>query len=185
MGEDELRELLEEFERLLEELGYGAIVEQERRAAVEGRPVETTKADTSRARASKAERAEVGDVRRAPISLAERFAMLCDLLDVAVGSTFAIQERVLEFMEENFPTRQGQTPLPTFRPDPEEGFALDDDRLWSLPSRSLLEARRPNVRDVLTELQQLRDVVGVERADVLGLDRDRQGQRSDLTLGWV
>jgi hypothetical protein len=183
--EDELVQLLEEFEGLLEELGYTPIVEQERRAAVEGRPVETTKDDRSRSRASKSPRPEVGDVRRAPLSISERFAMLCDLVEVAVGSTFAIQERVLEFMEENFSIPTGQTPVATFRPDPEEGFALDDDRSWSLPSRALLETRRPDVRDVLTELQQLREAVGVERASVLALERDHQERRADLTLGWA
>jgi hypothetical protein len=183
--ENEVLEILGELESTLEELGYDSMVEQERRAAAEGRVIETTKEDRALFGKRGTLRPEVGDVRRTPLSADERLSMLIDLLDVAVGATFAIEERLLLFAEQNFPQSTSRGYLPTFRPDPEEGFAVDDDRVWALSARGDLAERRSAVRQVLTDLDQLREAVGVERDPILAADSNRQQELSNRTLGWA
>jgi len=159
----ELEGLLGELESMLEELGYATLVEQEQRAAEGGRFVETTKEDRARAGGRRGTGPEVGDVRRIPFTPDERVAMLIDLVEAAVGGTFAIEERVQAFAYANFPLAAEEGRMPTFRPDAAEGFAVVDDRQWILPDRQTLESRRASVRQVLIDLEQLRQVVGVER----------------------
>ena len=183
--EDEVNAILDQLEAVLEQLGYSAVVEQERRAAAAGRVVETTKEDRARSARGGPGRPEVGDVRRTPLSARERLAMLIDLVEVAVGGTFAIEERVIAFAATNFADAVSEGRTPTFRPDSAEGFAIDDDRQWALPDREELERRREPVRQVLADLDQLRLAVGVERDPVLTPETVRGEDAGQRTLGWA
>lgn len=186
MEQSQLEDVLGELEAILEQLGYAPIVEQERRAAEGGRVVETTKEDRTRASVPSAMRPEVGDVRRAPLTPEERIAMLIDLVEGAVGGTFAIEEKVLNFALANFPVAAEEGRTPTFRPDAAEGFAVADDRQWSLPNRGELESRRQSVRQVLFDLEQLREAVGVRRDPTLLPEHDDPDTAADQSvLGWA
>lgn len=185
MEEAEVLEILVDLEQILIDLGYVSVVEQERRAAAAGRVIETTREDRARSAKGGIPRPEVGDVRRAPLSARERLSMLIDLVDVAVGATYAIEERVLNFAQSDFPMVEGQERLPTFRPDFAEGFEVEDERIWSLSSREMLVSRRDAVRQVLIDLQELRDSADVSRNVVLEADREHEDQVADRTLGWA
>lgn len=181
----QLEDILREFETMLDQLGFGAIVEQERRAAEGGRVVETTKEDRARSGGPAALRPEVGDVRRTPLTSVERIAMLIDLVEAAVGGTFAIEERVMAFAYENFPFSAEEGRMPTFGPAAAEGFEVTDDREWSLPDAEILESRRPYVRRVLADLEQLREVVGVKRDPVLVPTPNDRGDVDQRVYGWA
>lgn len=185
MEDHEIAGVLAELESILDRLGYSALVEQERRAAAAGRVVETTKEDRARSRGRRGSRPEVGDVRRTPLTAAERLAMLIDLVEAAVGGTFAIEERVLDFAYSNFPAAATEGRMPTFRPDVAEGFAVEDDRQWTLPDRPDLDTRRQTVREVLADLDQLRDVAGLDRDPVLIPESRGEADASQRILGWA
>lgn len=184
MEEGELADLLGSLEGLLEELGLGAVVEQERRAASEGRVVETTDADVRRRRKG-AQPAQAGDVRLAALSTRDRVAMLIDLLEVAVGGTFAITESVIDFASSDLVVEQGLSAETTFAPDRGEGLTPEDDREWSLPSRDELEDRRPAVQQVLRDLTALRSMVNVGRAPELMPSADARARVTDRVEGWA
>jgi hypothetical protein len=124
----EVAELLESLEALLASLGLVSIVEQERTAASEGRVVETTRADLPPKRTRDQAQLAVGDFRRVPLSSRERLKILVDLAEVAVGATFAIEERVHDFVREYFANTDEEFPWTSFRSDRSEGFVLEDDR---------------------------------------------------------
>lgn len=184
MDETELAELLNGLERLLEDVGLGAIVEQERRAASEGRVVETTPEDVRRRRRG-GSRAEVGDVRLTALTASDRVAMLIDLLEVAVGGTFAITERVVEFADSDFVSVQGVSGPMTFAPDRAEGLTLEDDREWVLPATRELEERRPAVQQVLRDLVELRSIANVQRAAELEPSAEAVPVVADRVEAWA
>lgn len=183
--EDEVSRILDDLETILEELGYSAVVEQERRAAAAGRVVETTKEDRARYGTRGQGRPEIGDVRRTPLTARERLAMLLDLVEVAVGGTFSIEERVLDFALTHFAGSVSEGRTPTFRPDSAEGFAVADDRQWALPDREVLESRREHVRQVLNDLDELRNAVGVERDPILTPESPSRSEVESRILGWA
>lgn len=126
MDERELVEPLDDLEALLLELGFASIVEQERRAASEGRVTETTRSDLPPGRKRGTPRPEVGDVRLASLSTRERVAMLID------------------FVADHFDGQPG-APFPaSFTPDRAEGsFPLRDPQRNSvgIPHDRVLQLR--------------------------------------------
>jgi hypothetical protein len=184
MEQEELEQIVSGLEELLDRLGYSAIVEQERRAAAVGRFVETTKEDRKRSRGRGESIPEVGDVRRIALAPAERLSMLIDLTEVAVGGTFSIEERVLDFVGANFSSEASRGEMPTFSPGSIDDFA-DGGRQWTLPGREALEGRRERVRDVLRDLQELRETAGVERDPVLLPEPESRFGDDQRELGWA
>lgn len=185
MNESEMLDLLSELETLLAGLGLGAAVDQERAAAAEGRVVVAREDYEPPGPHRKGPRPERGDVRLAAMSTADRVGMLLDMVEVAVGGTFAMTDRVRSFVDARFRSQDLAEPVMSFSPDLAEGFISEDTREWDLPGRGSLEARRHAVRDVLTDLEELREQVGVQRGRVLGERRDLRGSDAQRMLGWA
>lgn len=180
MDEAELVEFLAALEEALSAMGLTSLVEQERRAASEGTAVELTRADIPKVRRGQP-RAEVGDVRFVPLSTSHRIAMLLDLVEVAVGGTFAISEQLLGFVESEFPELGAMR----FSSDVAEGLIPEDDRSWTLPERSALEARRADVQAVVQVVFALREATGVARAVELAPATESRAQTSNRVGGWA
>lgn len=174
MNAQEMQELLGELERLLPELGLGSIVDQELTSAAEGR----TEAETTRRKRQST--APSSDVRVVGLAIEDRIAALLDLLEVAVGGTFTIEESVIEFV-----TRQELGRGVSFSPDRYESSDVRDIREWTTPDRERLEPRREAVREVIMLVDEIRSATGLRRAAHLELREDLTSLRFDAPGGWA
>ena len=98
MNEDEVASLLNALEQGLIQLGLSSLVNQERISAVEGKVEEVTPDDVAELRrewslhsSGRPPGARDGDVRIRPLEAGERLGILLDLVEVAVGGTYAIE----------------------------------------------------------------------------------------------
>lgn len=184
MEEIELVELLEQLEEMLPELGLAAVVAQERAAAAEGR-VQAARDDSARGGRGRVPRPERGDVRVSAMTTAERLSMLLDLIEVAVGGTYAMTDQVRSFVDSEVAGERLAEPDVLFSPDRAEGFVPPDDLAWVLPTRGSVNAQRRAVQQVLLDLSDLRAAIGIERAVELEPRADLQAAGFDRTLGWA
>ena len=187
MDEEETAEILLSVERMLEIHGLSALVVQERMAAAEGRPVEVTRENIGRPSGGRKRLDEpaIGDVRREPVTNSERLANLLDLLEIAVGGTFALEERVLGMAEEMLHLEPSDQAAVSFAAPPEEMSMFGEDRQWFIPTLQDIEGRRESVGTALQIIDELRDQVGTTRSRWLDVASELAPTRSDRVGGWA
>jgi hypothetical protein len=184
--EDELADLLNELEQGLIDTDLSILVDQERIAATEGKAEEPTVEDIEGVRQEWAlrglkrpSRPRADDVRIRPLDLTERLAQLLDLLEVAIGGSYAIETH----LRDDLRAALEESPDQEFTPQDWNGqivFALPADSSfvvsgrteWSLPDQKTLEQREAPVRRVILLINQLRNEIGIHRSDYLELATD-------------
>jgi hypothetical protein len=173
--EEELASLLSTLEEGLIQAGLSSLVNQERIAASEGRAEELTTGDVvqlrlewSRQRRGTTFHAKAGDVRVRSLGTAERLAELLDLVEVAVGGTYAIEVRLRDDLKAALDGDErawdGQV---VFADPPESELVGTSQQEWILPDQSALQQRAPAVREVILLINQLRDQAELSRSERL------------------
>jgi len=185
--EDELRSLLSGLEQGLAGTDLSSLVDQERIAAAEGKAEEPTAEDIEDVRQERALRGlkrtsgpRSGDVRVRPLDTSERLAHLLDLLEVAIGGSYAIETHLRQDLktalgessaaqtvdEQAVHEWNGQV---VFAVPAESGIEVSDQPEWSLPDQATLERREAVVRRVILLINQIRSEAGLPRSDYLQL----------------
>lgn len=147
-----MREFLRELEEVLRSAGLNSIVDHERLAATEGRTAD----------------ARSGDVRVVELTVQDRIGVLLDLLEAAVGGTFAIEGTLIGFAARNDVQEQI-----AFSPDRHEFSNVEDAQQWETGGRAALEERRADVRAVLQTIEAIRSATGHQRSATLEPIRDQ------------
>jgi len=174
MNEDELASLLDLLEEGLGRSGLSSLVDQERISAVEGTVEEVTQAEVdelhhewSRQRLGRAPRVKVGDIRIRPLDVSERLAELLDLVEVAVGGTYAIEVQLRDDIKAALDEDQNWTGQLIFADPPESQPVTASRPEWSLPDQATLQQRETAVREVVSLIDQLRDQAEIPRSERL------------------
>lgn len=175
MTEEELASLLSALEQGLIQAGLSSLVNQERIVASEGKAEELTTRDVAqlhlewpRQRTVPRSRAKAGDVRVRPLGAAERLAELLDLVEVAVGGTYAIEIHLRDDLkaaldgDEN--SWDGQV---VFADPPESALVGTSPQEWILPDQLTLRQRASAAREVILLINQLRDQAELPRSELL------------------
>lgn len=176
MNEDELADLLSALEEGLIQAGLSSLVNQERISAVEGRVEEVTHAEVielrrerSQGRLRRAPGVKPGDVRIRPLSVSERLAELLDLVEVAVGGSYAIEAHLRDdlkaALEDGQQDWNGQV---IFADPPESELITGTRRGWMLQDQSALRQRSAAVARTISLVNQLRDLAELRRNKALG-----------------
>jgi hypothetical protein len=177
VNEDELASLLNILEQGLIEASLSSLVNQERISAVEGKTEELTVEDMaglrdewSRRGMGRTPRVRADDVRIRPLTVGERLAELLDLVEVAVGGTYAIEIRLRDDLKTGLDadadanTWSGQV---VFADPPESELSGASQREWTLPDQSALRQRGTAVREVILLINQLREQAELPRSERL------------------
>lgn len=175
MNEEELASLLDSLEQGLIQYGLSSLVDQERISAVEGKAEELTaedvtelRRDWSRRRMGRAPRLRADDVRTRPLTVGERLAELLDLVEAAVGGTYAIEMRlrndIKAALDDEEATWGGEI---VFADPPESELSGTTPREWTLPDQSTLQQREAVVREVILRINQLREQAELPRNERL------------------
>lgn len=191
MNEEELASLLGTLEQGLIQVGLSSLVNQERIVASEGKAEELTTGDVaqlhrewSRQRRGPTSSAKVGDVRVRPLGTAEQLAELLDLVEVAVGGTYAIEVRLRDDLkaalgDDDEHNWDGQVVFV----DPVESAPLGaSPQEWALPDQLALEQRASSVREVIVLINQLRDQAELPRSDRLHNATGLDDSNNDLAI---
>lgn len=192
MNEEELASLLSILEQGLIQAGLSSLVNQERIVASEGKAEELTTRDVaqlhlerSRQRTAPRSRAKAGDVRVRPLGAAERLAELVDLVEVAVGGTYAIEVHLRDDLkaaldgDEN--SWDGQV---VFADPPESALVGTSPQEWTLPDQLTLRQRAPAVREVILLINQLRDQAELPRSELLLSAAEPDDNHFAIPGGW-
>ncbi|MGI5187650.1 hypothetical protein ACQEVI_05830 [Promicromonospora sp. CA-289599] len=159
MDPSEMREFLRELEEVLRSAGLNSIVDHERLAATEGRTTDAVIPKQARS----------GDVRVVELTVQDRIGVLLDLLEAAVGGTFAIEGTLIGFAARNDVQEQI-----AFSPDRHEFSNVEDAQPWETGGRAALEERRADVRAVLQTIEAIRSATGHQRSATLEPIRDQE-----------
>jgi hypothetical protein len=176
MNEDELSSLLNTLEQGLIQDGLSSLVNQERISAVEGKAEELTAEDVAELRyewsqrgMGRAPRVRADDVRIRPLTVGERLAELLDLVEAAVGGTYAIEMRLRNDLKaaldvNDVATWSGEV---VFGDPPESELSGAPPQEWTLPDQPALQQRGAAVRDVILRINQLREQAELPRSERL------------------
>ena len=175
MDEEELANLLNILEEGLNRVGLSSLVDQERISAVEGRIEELTAGDVvqlrrdwARQRRDRAAHLKVGDVRTRPLTAGERLAELLDLVEAAVGGSYAIEmhlrDDIKTALDEDGRTWNGEI---IFADPPESAPTGVSRAEWALLDQSTLQQRTVAVREVILLINQLRNQADLPRSEGL------------------
>lgn len=205
MTEEELVETLNILERVLVGFGLSSLVGQEQVAAAEGKAEEPTAEDVEAVRQEWAvhglkrlSRPRAGDVRIRPLDTSERLAQLLDLLEVAIGGSYAIETHLRGDLESALNDESELTTV-DFRHDrwngeivfadpAEDTSSVTGPEEWILPGRRSLQEREPAVRQVVSLIDQLRGQIGVNRSNYLeraAVSIDGDQFVADFPGGWA
>jgi hypothetical protein len=190
VNEEEMVNLLSALEQGLIQVGLASLVDQERIVASEGRAEELTTGDVaelhrewSRQRRGPTSSAKAGDVRVRPLGTAERLAELLDLVEVAVGGTYAIEVRLRDnlkvALDDDEHSWDGQI---TFVDPVESAPLAASSQQWTLPDQPTLEQRASSVREVIMLINQLRDQAELLRSDQLQSVPELDNSNNDLAV---
>ena len=174
MNEEELASLLSILEQGLIQAGLSSLVDQERIVTSEGKPEELTTGDVaqlhlewSRRRTAPRSRAKAGDVRVRPLGVGERLAELLDLVEVAVGGTYAIEVRLRDDIKAALDGEEHNWDGQIAFTDPETALVGASSQEWVLPDQLTLQQRVSAVREVILLINQLRDQAELPRSELL------------------
>lgn len=190
MNEEEVANLLGALEQGLIQVGLSSLVNQERIVASEGKAEELTTGDVaqlhlerSRLRTPSRSRAKAGDVRVRPLGPAERLAELLDLVEVAVGGTYAIEVHLRDDFkaaldgDEN--SWDGHV---AFANPPEAPLVGTSPQEWILPDQLTLQQRVPAVREVILLINQIREQAELPRSELLHSVIGPEDSNDDFTV---
>jgi hypothetical protein len=174
LDEVEFAGLLNGLEGGLVEVGLSSLVNQERISAVEGTVEEVTQTEVDEVRhewslqhSGRAPRVKVGDIRIRPLDAGERLAELLDLVEVAVGGTYAIEVQLRDDIKAALDEGENWNGQVIFT-DPPESQPLTAARPeWSLPDQATLQQREAAVQAVISLINQLRDQAELPRSEQL------------------
>jgi hypothetical protein len=175
VDEDQVASLLDTLEQGLNQAGLSALVNQERISAVEGRAEELSDEDEemlrlewSRPVLGRKPRVRADDVRTRPLNVGERLATLLDLLEAAVGGSYAIEVRLRDDLKTSLDADgnawSGQV---VFADPPESELILTSRWEWTLPDQLTLQNRARAVREVILLIDQLRGQANLTRSEQL------------------
>jgi hypothetical protein len=175
VNDDELASLLNSLEDRLGPVGLSSLVNQERILASEGIIEEVTHAEAaelrlnwSRSRTGRAPSVNAGDVRIRPLGVRERLAELLDLLEIAIGGSYAIEVHLRDDLkassDEDLLPWNGQV---VFANPPESALVTTEGHEWTLPDQSTLQQREAAVRQVVSLINQIREVAELPRSETL------------------
>jgi hypothetical protein len=174
VDEDELASLLDVLEQGLIQAGLSSLVNQERISAVEGMVEEVTRAEVDELRrvwseqhSGRAPGVSAGEVRVRPLRADERLAGLLDLVEVAVGGTYAIEIQLQDDIKAALDEGENWTGQVIFADPPESQPVTAGRPEWSLPDQATLQQREAAVRRVISLVYQLREQAGLPRSDRL------------------
>lgn len=175
MNEAELASLLDALEQGLIQAGLSSLVDQERISAVEGKVEEVTDAEVaelrrewSYRRRGRAPSVKAGDIRIRPLGVTERLAELLDLAETAVGGTHTIEVHLREDLKAAFnDAHQIWNGQLIFADPPESELAAAPRREWMLADQSALQQREAAVQQVISLINQLRDLAQLPRNERL------------------
>jgi hypothetical protein len=171
VDEDELARLLEALEQGLIRTTLSSLVDQERITAAEGTIEELSEDQVTSLRREwsvhpgRAPSLNVGDIRIRPLSTGERLARLLDLLEIAIGGSYAIETRLRDEIKVDLDAdADGWTGQIIFAGLVTTQPRVTADDQWDLPDQSVLEEREPAVRQVILMIDRLRELAGVARS---------------------
>jgi hypothetical protein len=175
MDEEELANLLNSLEEGLNQVGLSSLVDQERISAVEGRIEELTAGEVAqlrrewaRQRRGQAAHLKVGDVRTRPLTAGERLAELLDLVEAAVGGSYAIEMHLRDDVKTALNDDEHAWNGEIVFADPPESAPTGLSRVeWALPDQSALQQRAVAVREVILLINQLRNQADLPRSERL------------------
>ena len=175
MDEEELANLLSILEEGLNQVGLSSLVDQERISAVEGRIEELTvgevvrlRREWTRQRRGQAAHLKVGDVRTRPLRAGERLAELLDLVEAAVGGSYAIEMHLRDDIKIALNDDENAWNGEIVFADPPESAPAGVSRAeWTLPDQSVLQERTAAVREVILLINQLRNQADLPRSEKL------------------
>jgi hypothetical protein len=174
MNEDELANLLSALEQGLIQVGLSSLVNQGRISAVEGTVEEVTPEDVEELRRQWSQHssgripgAGDGDIRVRPLGVSERLAMLLDLVEVAVGGTYAIEVNLRDDLKAALDEGENWNGQVIFADPPESQPTTALRPEWELPDQATLQQREAAVRDVILLINQLRDQAELPRSERL------------------
>jgi PAS domain-containing protein len=178
VDEDQLAQILNSLEQNLSEIGLSALVAQERLSAVEGKAekptpqeIEELRYSWSRQGVGRQPRVRAEDVRIRPLTPGERLATLLDLVEAAVGGTYAIEVRLRDDLKAAIDTEDtawdGRV---VFANPPESELAGVTLGEWILPAPEELRQRQAAVREVIVLVNRLREQAQFGRSDWLRSD---------------
>jgi hypothetical protein len=175
MNEDELAGLLGALEQGLNQIGLSVLVAQERISAAEGKAEKPSdpemvelRYERSRQGQGKAFRVRADDVRVRQLTSAERLAELLDLIEAAVGGTYAIEMRIRNDVKGALGTDNdfwgGEVVFATPPESELSGTTVGD---WALTDDSTLRQRESAVHEVILLVNRLREEAELPRSDLL------------------
>jgi hypothetical protein len=178
MEEIQLAEILNSLVRVLSENGLSALVAQERLSAVEGKLEKPTTQEMdelryawSRWSMGRTPRMRAEDVRLRPLTTGERLATLLDLVEVAVGGTYAIEIGLRNDLKTAHNAEgvawDGRV---VFADPPESELSGVTPGEWVLPDQDALQQRQGAVREVILLVNRLREQAELTRSDRLHSD---------------
>jgi hypothetical protein len=174
MNDDELANLLNDLEEVLIQVGLSSLVNQEHISAVEGKVEKVTPEDVEELRpqwsqhsSGRVPRAREDDVRVRPLDAGERLAMLLDLVEGAVGGTYAIEVHLRDDIKEALDEGENWNGQVIFVDPPESQPVTAVRPDWELPDQATLRQREAAVRDVISLINHLRDQAGLPRSERL------------------
>ena len=177
------------------EPGLSSLVIQERISAVEGKAekpsvqdIAELRDDWSRRGIGRTPRARADDVRIRPLTVSERLAELLDLVEVAVGGTYAIEMRLRDDLKAGLDAETGSWDGRVVFADPPESELSDTTTgEWMLPDQSELRQREAAVREVILLVNRLREQAELPRSErlhsITTVDDDSSGD-SDTSGDW-
>ena len=192
MTEEELIGTLNILEQALDGVGLSSLVDQEQVAAAEGKAEEPTSEDVEAVRqewavlgVKRLSRPRAGDVRIRPLDTSERLAQLLDLLEIAIGGSYAIETHLRGDLKSALDDESDSATADSssdqwdgriiFADPAEDSSSVTGLEEWSLPDQRFLQQREPAVRQAISLINQLRDSIGVRPSNYL--------DRADTTIG--
>lgn len=175
MREDELADLLNALEQGLSGNGLSSLVTQERISAVEGKVEKPTtqditelRDDWSRQGVGRTPRVRADDLRIRPLTVSERLAELLDLVEAAVGGTYAIEMRLRDDLKAALNAETGSWDgQVVFADPPESELSETTAGEWTLPDQSSLRQREAAVQEVISLVNRLREQAELPRSERL------------------
>lgn len=175
MDEEELTNLLDILETGLNQVGLSSLVDQGRISAVEGRIEELTAGEViqlrrewARQRRGRAAQLKVGDVRTRPLRAGERLAELLDLVEAAVGGSYAIETHLRDDIKTALTDDEHAWNGEIVFVDPPESAPTGGSQAeWALPDQPALQQRAAAVREVILSISQLRNQADLPRSERL------------------
>jgi hypothetical protein len=192
VNENELAILLNVLEQGLAANGLSSLVNQERISAVEGKVEGVTAQDiaalryrAARKNAGRASGVRADDVRLRPLTVGERLAVLLDLVEAAVGGTYAIETRLRDDLKAALDGDTGTWSGEVVFADPPESELSGTTRgEWTLPDQESSKQREAAVREVIRLANRLREQAELPRSERLHSDATGSGDDLDMPGDW-